>query len=205
MAKYPNTMGRIEAVWNMLGGEEGVDRFLSGQLVVTEPSNLKTALLSKSSPKILASLLEQEGGPVFLPFCRIFVARDKFKKGNRELPISGMGSNFQNNFLDVIESDVAPMSVKQRKLLKSSLDAPILSALGDKDPSKLRKARVALAHMYEFLKTAGKGRWYIFYVADSKGVVWAVYAFWFDGGWNFEANSVTRAREWYDGSYVVSR
>ncbi|OHA59581.1 MAG: hypothetical protein A2589_01835 [Candidatus Vogelbacteria bacterium RIFOXYD1_FULL_46_19] len=30
MSKYPNTLGRIEAVWNRLGGEEGVDRFLRG-------------------------------------------------------------------------------------------------------------------------------------------------------------------------------
>lgn len=34
MAKYPNTLGRIEAVWNKLGGEEGVDRFLRGELEV---------------------------------------------------------------------------------------------------------------------------------------------------------------------------
>jgi hypothetical protein len=36
MAKYPKTLGRIEAVWNKLGGEEGVDRFLSGELMVSE-------------------------------------------------------------------------------------------------------------------------------------------------------------------------
>lgn len=36
--KYPNvTLGRVEAVWNKLGGEEGVDKFLSGKLVVQKP------------------------------------------------------------------------------------------------------------------------------------------------------------------------
>jgi len=36
--KYPNiTMGRVEAVWNKLGGEEGVEKFLSGKFVVQEP------------------------------------------------------------------------------------------------------------------------------------------------------------------------
>jgi pterin-4a-carbinolamine dehydratase len=36
--KYPNiTLGRIEAVWNKLGGEEGVDRFLRSEVIVTEP------------------------------------------------------------------------------------------------------------------------------------------------------------------------
>jgi hypothetical protein len=36
MSKYPKTLGRIEAVWNKLGGEEGVDRFLRGELTVSE-------------------------------------------------------------------------------------------------------------------------------------------------------------------------
>lgn len=35
--KYPNiTLGRVEAVWNKLGGMEGVERFLRGELVVSE-------------------------------------------------------------------------------------------------------------------------------------------------------------------------
>jgi len=37
--KYPNiTLGRVEAVWNKLGGEEGVEKFLSDKLVVAEPA-----------------------------------------------------------------------------------------------------------------------------------------------------------------------
>ena len=36
MAKYPNILGRIEAVWNILGGEDGVDRLLRGELVISE-------------------------------------------------------------------------------------------------------------------------------------------------------------------------
>ena len=36
--EYPSvTLGRVEAVWNKLGGEEGVDRFLRGELAVAEP------------------------------------------------------------------------------------------------------------------------------------------------------------------------
>ena len=40
MAKYPKTLGRIEAVWNKLGGEEGVDRFLRGELTVSAPTRV---------------------------------------------------------------------------------------------------------------------------------------------------------------------
>jgi hypothetical protein len=37
--KYPNvTLGRIEAVWNKLGGEDGVDKFLRDELTVSEPA-----------------------------------------------------------------------------------------------------------------------------------------------------------------------
>lgn len=37
--KYADvTLGRVEAVWNKLGGEEGVDRFLRGEITVSEPA-----------------------------------------------------------------------------------------------------------------------------------------------------------------------
>lgn len=42
MAKYA-TLGRIEAVWNKLGGEEGVDRFLRGEIAV-QPAVIDTML-----------------------------------------------------------------------------------------------------------------------------------------------------------------
>src|SRR3989344_2458381 len=35
MSKYPKTLGRIEAVWNKQGGEDGVDRFLRNELTVS--------------------------------------------------------------------------------------------------------------------------------------------------------------------------
>ena len=36
MAKNNRTVDRIQAVWNILGGEEGVDQLLRGDLVVSE-------------------------------------------------------------------------------------------------------------------------------------------------------------------------
>jgi len=38
MSKHPNTLGRIEAVWNKLGGEDGVDRFLRDEITVSKPA-----------------------------------------------------------------------------------------------------------------------------------------------------------------------
>jgi hypothetical protein len=42
--KYPNIrLGDVEAVWNKLGGEEGVQQFLRGGLIVSKPQvNFKT-------------------------------------------------------------------------------------------------------------------------------------------------------------------
>ena len=38
MGKYPDTPDRIRAVWDKLGGKEGVDRFLRNELSVSEPT-----------------------------------------------------------------------------------------------------------------------------------------------------------------------
>ncbi len=40
--KYADvTLGRVEAVWNKLGGEEGVDKLLRGELTFSEPEKPK--------------------------------------------------------------------------------------------------------------------------------------------------------------------
>lgn len=184
---------------------------LDSRADLSDPSAVLVALklpVNKraASTKVLADLLEQVGEPVKLSAVERFVARDKFVVNrNGELPISYLGDNIKGNFLDVVEDNVAPMTVKQRKLRKSSVDGPILAALGDKDLNKVEKARVALAHTFEFLKTADKSKWFIFYVADAKGVVWAVSADWDGGGWGVGANPVTSPHGWLGGYRVVSR
>jgi len=201
--KYPKTLGRITAVWNKLGGEEGVDRLLAGELIITERGNLATPAKSvkKRSPRPAPSdLFEQIGEPVSVPSSDRFVARDKFVVDrNGELPISWLSDNFQTNFLDLVEENVPAVSLKQRKLKKRSLDGPIISALRGK-----KRARVALAHAFNFLKVADRSRWYIFYILDSKGVLWAVRACWSDDGWYVHAYSVEDPREWLAGNHVVS-
>ena len=48
MGKYPKTLGRIEAVWNKLGGEEGVDKFLAGETVVGKPGQVAALTKAKT-------------------------------------------------------------------------------------------------------------------------------------------------------------
>ena len=155
--------------------------------------------------KILAGILE-EGGLINLSAVDRFVVSEKFKVDvNGELPISYLGDNLWENFLDLVEENVPAMTVRKRKLLKSSPDKRILAALGDNNLDKIEKARTYLAHVFEFLKTADRNKWYVFYVADKNGNVWAVFAAWNVGGWDVGAFSVQDPIGWCGGDLVVSR
>jgi hypothetical protein len=189
------TAGQLNAIVKKLGGEQGALRFLADETIVSEnPKN-------GASRTVIAKLLEEVGQPVDLPAIERFVAREKFVVDrNGELPISHLGDNFRANFLDVVEENVEAAKLTQRKLLKRSVDKPILSALDGEE-----KARIALAHVFDYLKTADRNLWFIFYVKDAKGVLWAVYAGWDDGGWYVDADAVSNPDEWRDGRRVVSR
>ncbi len=45
----------------------------------------------------------------------------------------------------------------------------------------------------------------IFYVPDLKGVLRAVYVYWYDGRWRVDANPVEGPGRWYGGDRVFSR
>lgn len=189
------TGGEMNAVVKTLGGSDVVKQILRGELVVKV----------EAKPRPIVRLLEEVGMPTELAAIASFVARDKFVVNTKgELSISYLGANFRANFLDVVEADVPAAVLRQRKLLKSSVDTPILAALGDEDPTKVEKARVALAHVFSYLKTADRSLWFLFYVADAKGVVWVVRAHWHDGGWHVLALPVSDPYEWNANRHVVS-
>lgn len=191
------THGETNAFVKLAGGAEAVRAVLRGD------RTLKVEVKNGGSNTVIANLLEEVRQSVKLPAIERFIAREKFKVDcNGELPISFLSDNFRTNLLGVVEEGVEAATLRQRKLLKSSTNDPILCALGGKD-----KARVALAHVFDYLKTADRTQWYIFYVADVKGVPWAVFAGWFsdDGGWSVEARSVSYPIGWDDGRQVVSR
>ena len=160
-----------------------------------------------TSPTVLASLLEEVDSPLEMPALDRFVASEKLAvntSASAELPISYLGNNLREHFLGLVEENVPAAMLQQRKLKKRSLDAPILAAHGDHDLTKITKARVFLAHAFNFLKTANRKRWYVFYVADANGLVWAVRADWRDGGWYLEAYSVSAPSTWRADRRVVS-
>lgn len=115
--------------------------------------------------------------------------------------VKSMGQNFQNQFLGLEIAATPETELAVRKLEESSLDAPIMSELGE-------KAETSTSQFRAFLDAnRGSQEWFIFYLRGKDGNLWAVYAYW-DGrleGWHVEAHSVEYSRRWYAGYRVVSR
>ena len=141
----------------------------------------------------------------FLGTTIVFAATDRFDVVQKfvvntapdaELPISGMGSSFEALRNQVgVESPASEIQLRQQKLLRSSVDGPILQELGG-----LEKVQIFFQTIYNFLKTADRGKWYVFYAYG-----WAVDARWSGYGWGFDAGSVECPRRWDGGDVVVSR
>lgn len=154
----------------------------------------------KEPHRIVDDLVEIVEGHIPVDAIDRFVARDRFVIGrDGELPISYLGDDFTQHFLGVVEEGVAPTTLRLCKLLKGSVDGPIFAALGGRD-----NARVALAHLFQFLKIADRKRWYFSYVEDASGELWAIDMYWRDNGWDVEAYSVTYPRGWRGGGRIIA-
>ncbi|HEX8946981.1 MAG TPA: hypothetical protein VF829_02095 [Candidatus Paceibacterota bacterium] len=200
----------VPSLLNGVGPMNAAAKIMAKQMGTDDPDEVWRGINSgeyqivKTTRVVLAGLLEEEG-TIELPAHKRFVVRENFVENtDSAVPISYLGDNLKANFLDLVEENVPAMTAKRRKLLKALVDEPIVNALGD-TIDKIEKARMALAHVFDTLKTADRSKWYIFYVADKNATVWAVNAYWRDVGWRVEANSVRRPRRWIVGDCVVSR
>lgn len=112
--------------------------------------------------------------------------------------IAWVGSGFKEH-LYPLSFTVSKETLKTKTLGKSMLDKEIFE--------EFKPVAVTLGDVLHFLKKANRDGWYIFYVNDLKGTLWAVHAHWFadDGGWDVGAYSVGLPTGWYDGHQVVSR
>ena len=159
----------------------------------------------KSDAKSLLELLTT----IILPATTRFIARDHFKVDiSPEAPvqIAYLGDNFKNHFLGKVEENVPEARVRIHRLIRPSLDAPIVAALGEKHEA-------FLAHLHQLLLRQPKGEQgdlltdgyaNIFYVRDAGNTLWAVGARWCGGGWRVDANSVGSPREWRDDDQVIA-
>lgn len=117
--------------------------------------------------------------------------------------ISYLGDNFKQWFLGKVEEPLTKeTTLRYAKLVKSSVDGPILAELGD-------KAETTLAQIYALLELQKNGEggvlltngWAnIFYVNGR-----AVDVYWLGDGWHVDAYSVTGPDRWDDGLRVFSR
>ena len=144
---------------------------------------------------------------VKIPATGKFFASDHFTVNIKAVKFAWFGDNFKQHFLHKEEAPQGEVELKVSKLKKNSLDKPILNELGD-------KAETTLASIWELLKKQPNGEQgtlltngcaNIFYVRDSKGVLWAVGVDWRGVGWRVSANSVEGPRVWSGGGLVFSR
>lgn len=192
------TRGQIEALVNKLGGMEGVKQFLADEIVLVERSSV-------SKPALLVKIDDVQVGAVAR-----FVAAEKFVKENTpdDVQLYGMNDDFKKNFLGIVEEHVPACTLQKHRLIKSSLDKPILDELGD-------CAKTKLSHLWELLKKQPEGergalltdgRANIWYIEDVKGDGWAVDARWLAGrGWCVGAYSMSLPNVWGAGYAVFSR
>jgi len=195
--KNNQTVDKIQAIWNMVGGEEMVDALIQGR--------------AKLEVK-LVQILNWIGTTTISATTEKFVAKDKFRKDSKEVKFYGIWNNFTEWFLSgngKIEEPIDEKELRYGKLIKSSVDGPIVEELGGE-----AKAETTLTELHDLLKKQANGEEgdlltngyaNIFYVKDTSGVLRAVYVYWYGGCWDVRARSVEDPHGWLVGSRVFSR
>ncbi len=146
------------------------------------------------------------------PGTKRFAAADRFKvdiSKKAKVKIAFLWDNFRNNFVEKIEENVPAGDVRVHKLVKSSVDKPIIAELGDAHETHLADLWAMLERQPNGEKgdLLVNGYANIFYVKDKNGNLWAVDAGWHAGrgGWDVGADPVSDSGRWRGGSRVVSR
>ncbi len=146
-----------------------------------------------------------------------FYASDHFTTNIKAVKLAWIGDNFKQHFLNKVEEPQGEVELRVSQLKKASLDKPILQELGlPACPARGQgdKAETTLANIWQLLTKQPNGESgtlltngyaNIFYVRDAKGVLWAVGAYWYSGGWRVDAYSVESPDEWHGGDQVFSR
>lgn len=173
---------------------------------------LPVAIKIGSIGRLIDSALLEPIGIVPVSAVETFSAADKFRKGETDgVKIGWIGDNFQNHFVAKIESGVPIQDLRIHRLRKGSVDKSIIDELGGETVVETN-----LATMWEMMKKQGHGQQgdlltngyaNIFYIRDTKGVLWAVDCDWDSGDacWFVRADSVTFPVGWLAGGQVLPR
>lgn len=163
---FDKLRGRLDGTTaqGWIGNSPAVDRLLEGLLPPEE--------VAPSAP-----LLELVNTVMLVATAGKFVAKDKFVvniSSEAKVKISGTGDNFNNWFLSGnsrIEEPIGETELRYHKLLKASVDGPIITTLGGRE-----LVTTGLTHMYSLMEKQPygpqsgvgplltNGWWNIFYV-----------------------------------------
>ena len=183
MSKYGHRhQNWFEAIVNKLGGEDGAEAFLRGELEVVRKKTLTVVrkVNVAAQPPVTTS-------------------EEWFK----EAGVGLMGDNFKAQFLDLEVPATEEAEFTVRKLEQASVDDPIIKELGGKE-----KAEILPSQFRAFLATNRESpEWFIFYLKGKDGNLWAVDARWrdFSRDWRVRAGSLDDPVEWGGGHRVLSR
>ncbi len=167
MAKYPKTLGRIEAVWNKLGGEEGVDRFLANEIEIILKTivSMFTCILPGAENLIIGSTTGERT-----------IAKAK------ALFAGYIAPDFKNWKTDVSGEERGKTSVEVRELVKDATYAQMLGDIGRKiDDLVLTQDQIItfIETHRSWLPTGGYATFFPFKVNDE---VFVAYVLVFDDG-----------------------
>ena len=195
--KDNQTADRIQAIWNMIGGEEMVTALIQGR------AKLEVKLFQ---------ILNWLGTTTTSATTEKFVAKEKFRMDSKEVKFQGFYGSFEENFLSgnsKIEEPLSEQELRYGNLTKNSVDGPIIDELGGKV-----KAETTLTELHDLLKKQGNGEEgdlltnryaNIFYIRGTFGVLRAVLVSWYNDGWYVNAYSVESSVDWLAGFRVFSR
>ena len=161
------------------------------------------------------SLLEFINTITILTSTEKFVAKDRFIVNTSDdalVKIAYISNSFTEAFLQdegKTEDQITEEQILRcSKLRRSSVDTPIIVELGED------KAEIFLREFWHLLENQPSGNdgilltngyANIFYIRNSRGVFYAVDAYWRRDGWNLDVYSVENPNEWDAGSQIVSR
>lgn len=141
-----------------------------------------------------------------------FVAKKKFvvdTSKTAKVKISYVDSNFQIWFYGKTEEPKLSTTLSRYKLLKNSVDGPIIAELGGETVVETTLQDVWTKMVAQANGETGEllinGYANIFYIRDINGTLRAVSVYWGADGWRVGAHSVDDPVEWSAGLRVFSR
>jgi hypothetical protein len=180
--------------------------------IIKDDRNFAARLLDGRQKDVKSSLLEPVGMVPIPATTEKFTFLEKFvvNGGGKGLPkISWLGSNFEEWFLKKTEGPMSKTTLCYAKLVRRSVDGPIIDSLGGEEKAETYLSNVSRLMVNQPNGENGvllnNGYANIFYVRDVSLVLRAVHVCWFGHGWYVYAYSIDHPSAWYGNHQVFSR